>query len=103
MVQSFKSNEFTSLDLGPYANKKCYGHYKPPHFDLSKCGTPIAIHYSGCDRTVSTYDVERLYNELPNKMGLYKSSCKGISHGDFIYSNRARSCVYNSIVKHLKE
>ncbi|KAJ8985387.1 hypothetical protein NQ317_007544 [Molorchus minor] len=97
-AQEVNSGKFRFYDLGLMSNKRTYGSFFPPVYDLSKVTVPVYLIHSRNDWLAGEKDVERLCKGLANCVGKFLVSDFSFNHLDFTYGVGAPSLVYNKVV-----
>lgn len=96
--QSINDGGFRRYDHGLLANKRQYGSFKPPKYDLSKVKAPVFLHYADQDPLAHVKDVTRLFKELGRPVGLFRVSVSKFSHLDFMWGIDAKNLIYDRVI-----
>lgn len=101
--QGIDAKGFRRYDYGTHlANFLHYGSFTPPSYDLSKVTSPVYLHYSTGDPLAEVPDVETLFSELGNPMGMFLVPLEKFSHVDYMYGINAKELVYDEVVNIMK-
>ncbi|XP_061715178.1 lipase 3-like [Cydia pomonella] len=100
--QSIADKTFKRFDHGLMKNRRLYGSYRAPAYDLSKITTPVFLHYSASDPMAHVNDVDRLFRELGRPVGKFRISDRTFSHLDFMWAIDAKSLLYDRIINLLQ-
>jgi len=101
--QLVNSGRFRMYDYGLLKNKKLYGAYKPPSYDLKKVTAPVALHFSSNDWLADPKDVIKLQVGLPHVIKNYLVPQPKFNHLDFIIAIDSRHLVYNDVIESMKQ
>lgn len=96
--QGYNSNKFRRFDHGSFRNKRLYGSFKPPAYNLSAISTPIFLHYSDNDWLSTPADVDKLLRQVPSAVGKFKVPLPRFNHLDFVFGIDAKELIYDRIV-----
>ncbi|XP_015605711.1 lipase 3 isoform X2 [Cephus cinctus] len=102
-AQEITSGKFRQYDYGTEKNKELYNSTNPPEYILSNIDVPIAFYYADNDWLASSVDVDRLYKELPKKLGKYKVDFPKFNHLDFLWGIDAPKLVYERLLSSMKK
>ncbi|XP_053606911.1 lipase 3-like [Plodia interpunctella] len=98
-AQSIAGRQFQRYDHGTLlANRRAYGTWSPPRYNLSKITTPVFLHYSDTDPMAHVRDVDRLFRELGRPIGKFRVSEPKFSHFDFIWAIDGKELLYDRII-----
>ncbi|KAL6437992.1 hypothetical protein ACFW04_004349 [Cataglyphis niger] len=98
-TQLVKSGQFRQYDYGWLHNKRKYGSFSPPIYDLKKIQqVPISLHYSSNDWLANIKDVNKLYTELGNPYGKFRVPHDKFNHLDYMWANDVKSLLYDKIL-----
>ncbi|GBP41027.1 Lipase 3 [Eumeta japonica] len=100
--QGIDGGEFRRFDHGWLRNRRIYGSYTPPRYDLGRITTPVFLHYSDSDPLAEVPDVQRLFRELGRPVGLFRVPQATFSHLDFIWGIDAKELLFNRAVNLIK-
>ncbi|XP_052870767.1 lipase 3-like, partial [Anopheles cruzii] len=100
--QIIATGKFQQFDYGYTGNLNRYKRDPPPDYCLWNVTAPVTLHYGNQDQTVDWRGVEQLARNLPNVATLLKQLYKGFTHRDFYQNPKARTTVYENIVKSIK-
>lgn len=100
--QSLKDKGFRRFDHGLLRNRRVYGSYKPPHYNLGAITTPVFLHYSPQDPLANVNDVDRLFRELGRPVGKFRIPHDSFGHLDFIWGVDAKVLVYDRVINLLR-
>ncbi|XP_028170213.1 lipase 3-like [Ostrinia nubilalis] len=102
-AQGISGKEFRRYDHGTIlANRRAYGSWSPPRYDLSRITTPVFLHYSDTDPLAHVNDVNRLFRELGRPIGKFRIPMATFSHMDFIWGVNAEDLLYSRTVNLIK-
>ncbi|XP_077532056.1 lipase 3-like isoform X2 [Haemaphysalis longicornis] len=93
------SKGFKKFNYGPLRNRRRYGRWQPPNYDLSRVTAPTAIFYSLNDWLSDTKDVRKLVYSLPNVVMTYQVADPQFTHIDFTLSLLASRFVYPTLLR----
>ena len=96
--QLYKSGKFVQFDHGWITNKRIYGSFKPPAYDLRRIKTPVFLHYADNDWLSTPKDVKKLAAELPSAVGIYRVPLAKFNHLDFVFAINATELIYNRLL-----
>ncbi|CAO2814895.1 unnamed protein product [Amaranthus hypochondriacus] len=99
LFQMIRQGTFAKYDYGLLKNKRIYGSYKPPIFDLSLIpeSLPLWMAYGGSDALADVIDVQRTIKELPCKKEVLYLDAYG--HVDFLIGVNAKEDVYGHMIE----
>lgn len=97
--QLVMSKGFKKFNYGPLRNRRRYGQWQPPNYDLSRVTAPTAIFYSLNDWLSDTKDVRKLVYSLPNVVMTYQVADPQFTHIDFTLSLLASRFVYPTLLR----
>ncbi|XP_013190839.2 lipase 1 [Amyelois transitella] len=98
-AQGIAGKQFRRYDHGSIlANRREYGSWSPPRYDLSKITTPVFLHYSDSDPMVHVNDVDTLFRELGRAIGKFRVPEPRFSHFDFIWAVNGRELLYDRVI-----
>ncbi|XP_029680343.1 lipase 3-like [Formica exsecta] len=97
-AQLVKSGQFRQYDYGWLDNKRKYGSFSPPIYDLKKIQVPVSLHYSSNDWLANIKDVNKLYTELGNPYGKLRVPHDKFNHLDYMWANDVKSLLYDKIL-----
>ncbi|KAI8442391.1 hypothetical protein MSG28_005909 [Choristoneura fumiferana] len=100
--QSVKDKEFSRFDHGTLKNRRVYGSYRAPRYNLGAITTPVFLHYSPQDPLANVNDVDRLFRELGRPVGKFRIPHDSFGHLDFIWGVDAKVLVYDRVINLLK-
>lgn len=97
--QSISGNEFLRYNQGnALANLKAYGSSSPLAYDLSKITAPVYLHYDDNDPLAVVADVQRLFEELGNPMGMLRVPLDEFTHIDFMWAIDVKTLLYDKVI-----
>ncbi|XP_034948972.1 uncharacterized protein [Chelonus insularis] len=96
--QLIKSNKFRQYDYGFIENKRKYGRFTPPDYDLSKIKIPVILHYCTNDWLSDVKDVNRLESLLPNVYAKIKVPHSPFGHLDYLWGTHAKPLLYEKVI-----
>lgn len=96
--QLYNSKKFVQFDHGRIGNKRRYGTYKPPAYNLTAIRTPVFLHYGQNDWLSTPKDVKRLANDIPSAIGIYRVPRAKFNHLDFVFGIDATELIYNRLL-----
>lgn len=96
--QLINSKVFRRYDYGMVLNFWHYGALTPPAYNLANVRVPVSVHYSDNDWVAGPTDAVKLYNALPNRMGLHRVKLTQFNHVDFLWGVDACSLVYETVI-----
>lgn len=79
-------------------NRKKYGSWLPPSYDLNKISVPIYFFYSKNDWISSDVDVMKLAKKLQSVRGKFLVSDDDFDHMDYLFGIDANKLVYQKII-----
>lgn len=97
--QLYKSKKFANFDHGWLTNKRIYGTFTPPSYNLSAITTPIFLHYGDNDWLSTPSDVDKLFSEVKSVVGKYRVDMPKFNHLDFIFGIDANKLLYQRAIK----
>ncbi|XP_022116482.2 lipase 3 [Pieris rapae] len=97
--QLYKSGKFSYFDHGWLANRRTYGSFRPPTYNISSIKVPIFLHYADNDWLSTPKDVDRLFKELKSVVGKYRVPLDNFNHLDFVFANDAKKLIYDRIIR----
>ncbi|KAL9244946.1 hypothetical protein vseg_018660 [Gypsophila vaccaria] len=99
LFQMIRKGTFARYDYGLLKNKRVYGSFKPPIFDLGLVpkSLPLWMAYGSKDDLADVRDVQRTIRDLPCKKELLYLDNYG--HVDFLLSVTANEDVYEHMIK----
>ncbi|CAK1549662.1 unnamed protein product [Leptosia nina] len=97
--QLYKSNRFARFDHGWWSNRRNYGSFRPPSYNLSAIRVPIFLHYADNDWLSSPKDVDKLFKEVKSVVGKYRVPLDKFNHLDFVFANDAKTLIYDRIIR----
>lgn len=100
--QSIDDKGFHRFDHGLLKNRRVYGSYRAPRYDLSKLTAPVFLHYSPADHLADVRDVDRLFSELGRPVGKFRVPLETFTHLDFMWGIDAKTLVYDRVINLLK-
>ncbi|KAL5277014.1 LIPA.2 family protein [Megaselia abdita] len=100
-LQEFRSGYFRQFDHFYYRNKKRYGSYSPPNYDLKQLTAPVHFYYGTNDKLASVTDVMKLAGSVPKSAlkGNYKVPHEKFNHLDFIWAIHVKELLYDKVIK----
>lgn len=101
--QLYNSNKFVNFDYGLLANKRKYGTYKPPPYNLKAITAPVFLHYADNDWLSTPKDVDRLLKEMDSAVGKYKVPLPKFNHLDFVFAIDAKKLIYDRVLKIMEQ
>ncbi|XP_063375939.1 lipase 3-like isoform X2 [Cydia fagiglandana] len=101
--QLYKSSKFVQFDHGLLTNKRKYGTFKPPPYDLSNIRTPVFLHYADNDWLSTPNDVDKLLREVKSAVGKYKVPLPKFNHMDFVFATDAKKLIYDRVMKIMEQ
>ena len=103
-LQEYRSGYFRQFDHFYYRNKKRYGSYTPPKYDLSNLKAPMYFYYGTNDKLASVADVMKLAKEVPKTSLIqnYKVPHPKFNHLDFIWAINVKSLLYDKVLDDIK-
>ncbi|XP_063358669.1 lipase 3-like isoform X1 [Cydia amplana] len=101
--QLYKSSKFVQFDHGLLTNKRKYGTFKPPPYDLSNIRTPVFLHYADNDWLSTPNDVDKLLREVKSAVGKYKVPLPKFNHLDFVFAIDAKKLIYDRVMKIMEQ
>ncbi|XP_047987534.1 lipase 3-like [Leguminivora glycinivorella] len=101
--QLYKSSKFVQFDHGLLTNKRKYGTFKPPPYDLSNIRTPVFLHYADNDWLSTPNDVDKLLREVKSAVGKYKVPLPKFNHLDFVFAMDAKKLIYDRVMKIMEQ
>lgn len=96
--QLYKSKRFLHFDHGWITNKRIYGSFKPPAYNLSNIRTPVFLHYSDNDWLSTPPDVDRLSKEIKSVFGKFRVPLAKFNHLDFVFAIDAKELIYDRLL-----
>ncbi|XP_049866872.1 lipase 3-like [Pectinophora gossypiella] len=96
--QLYKSGKFVQFDHGWLGNKRRYGSFKPPPYNLSAIRVPTFLHYADNDWLSTPKDVDKLAKEAPAVIGKYRAPLDKFNHLDFVFAIDAKKLIYDRIM-----
>ncbi|XP_013190840.2 lipase 3 [Amyelois transitella] len=101
--QGITGREFRRYDYGTrLANRRVYGSWSPPRYDLSKITAPVFLHYSDNDPLAHVNDVDRLFRELGRPVGKFRIPLTTFGHLDFIWGKDAKTLLFDRVINLIK-
>ncbi|XP_074029899.1 lipase 3-like [Leptinotarsa decemlineata] len=97
-AQLMNSGKFRQYDYGLFDNKKVYGTFAPPSYDLKKITAPTYLICGKNDWLAEPKDVGRLATEIGNCRGKFLLSDNMFNHLDFLYAMDAPTIVYPKVI-----
>ncbi|XP_023955273.2 lipase 3-like [Bicyclus anynana] len=97
--QLYNSKKFTRFNHGWFVNKRTYGRFTPPAYNLSAITTPIFLHYGDNDWLSTPDDVNYLLREIKSVIGKFRVPHPKFNHLDFIFAIDAKQLIYDRIIK----
>lgn len=97
--QLYKSGKFVQYDYGLIENRRRYGTFKPPAYNLTAIRTPVFLHYAENDWLSTPKDVIKLSRQIPSAVGVYRVPLATFNHLDFVFAINATELIYNRLVK----
>ncbi|XP_063529114.1 lipase 3-like [Cydia strobilella] len=101
--QLYKSSKFVQFDHGLLTNKRKYGTFKPPPYDLSNIRTPVFLHYADNDWLSTPNDVDKLLREVKSAVGKFKVPLPKFNHLDFVFAIDAKKLIYDRVMKIMEQ
>ncbi|XP_047116125.1 lipase 3-like [Schistocerca piceifrons] len=102
-VQNHKADEFRAFDHGPEGNVRFYNQSTPPRFDLRHYdSTPVAVFYADNDYALTVKEVQRFYELLPRRIGMFRVPYDNFTHIDFLIARDQRRLLNDRVVDILK-
>uniref|UniRef100_A0A2A4IVE2 Lipase n=1 Tax=Heliothis virescens TaxID=7102 RepID=A0A2A4IVE2_HELVI len=101
--QLYKSGKFVQFDHGWLTNKRKYGTYKPPAYDLQNIKTPVFLHYADNDWLSTPKDVKKLAQEIPTAIGLFRVPLSKFNHLDFVFAINATELIYDRLLNIMEQ
>ncbi|XP_021937203.1 lipase 1-like isoform X2 [Zootermopsis nevadensis] len=102
-AQEALSGEFRQFDFGEEKNMDLYGQATPPRYNMSLITTPVALFYSDNDKLAPEYNVNKVYNALPNVIGKFRVPLKTFNHLDFMWGKDAKTLVFKDVLTIMKK
>ncbi|XP_011498382.1 PREDICTED: lipase 3-like [Ceratosolen solmsi marchali] len=96
------SGKFRQYDFGPDVNYIYYKNVTPPEYPLERITVPTVLYYGMNDAYTTKEDVEALMAKLPNAE-IREIQHERFSHLDFIFSNFAKSVLYEDSIRMLDQ
>ncbi|KAJ3656556.1 hypothetical protein Zmor_015626 [Zophobas morio] len=102
-LQMWDSGDFRRYDYGTERNLEKYGQEQPPHYNVSRVTTPVAIYYSSNDWAVNIKNMDRVLETVPNVVRNYKVPLDDFNHLDFLYAEHVVDLLYKVVVDDLSK
>lgn len=96
--QLYNSKKFVQFDHGWISNRRIYGSFKPPAYNLSAITTPVFLHYADNDWLATPDDVDKLLKEVKSAMGKYRVPMAKFNHLDFVFAINAKELIYDRML-----
>ncbi|KAJ8687093.1 hypothetical protein QAD02_022887 [Eretmocerus hayati] len=96
--QMMNSERFSRYDHGKKKNSRVYNSTNAPDYDLSKMKIPLGLFWAENDLVTSSKNVQRLYDEVPNKILKYEVDDEKFNHIDFMWAKDANKLVYSHLL-----
>ncbi|XP_063913746.1 lipase 1-like [Zophobas morio] len=103
VFQIADSGDFHRYDFGNQGNLEKYGQEQPPHYDVSRVTTPVAIYYSSNDWAVNINNMDRVLKTVPNVVKSYKVPLEDFNHLDFLYAKHVGDLLFNVLLDDLSK
>ncbi|XP_013200390.1 lipase 3 [Amyelois transitella] len=100
--QLYNSNKFVQFDHGWLSNKRRYGTFKPPAYNLTAITTPVFLHYADNDWLSTPNDVDKLLKEVNSAVGKYRVPLAKFNHLDFVFAINAKELIYDRLLNIMK-
>lgn len=100
--QHITENFFRRFDHGSISNWRIYRSFTPPPYDLKKITAPVFLHYVEDDIFAHVLDVQRLFSELGQPIGMFRVPHATFSHLDFMWGSGAKDLVYDKVINLMK-
>lgn len=91
-------DSFRQYDFGLLENRRRYGQFRPPHYNLANITAPVALHYGLNDWLSAVVDVQVLAGRLPNVVEFREAPHPRFNHFDFVWARNIRDLVYNRVL-----
>lgn len=103
-LQEYRSGYFRRFDHFLVRNKKIYGSYSPPNYDLKKLVAPLYFYYGVNDKLAAVSDVMKLAGSVPKSTlkGNYKVPFENFNHLDFIWATHVKELLYDKVLRDIK-
>ncbi|CAH0700808.1 unnamed protein product [Spodoptera exigua] len=96
--QLYKSDKFVQFDHGWLTNKRIYGTFKPPAYNLGVIKTPVFLHYADNDWLSTPKDVKKLAAKIPSVVGTFRVPLGKFNHLDFVFAINATELIYSRVL-----
>lgn len=97
--QLYNSKKFTNFNHGWLTNKRTYGRFTPPPYNLSAITAPVFLHYGDNDWLSTPEDVNYLWREIKSVIGKFRVPHPKFNHLDFIFAIDAKTLIYDRMIK----
>lgn len=103
-LQEYRSGYFRRFDHFLIRNKKYYGSYSPPSYDLKNLTAPMYFYYGTGDKLSAVTDVMKLAGLVPKKAlkQNYKIPFEQFNHLDFIWGIHVKELLYDKLLQDVK-
>lgn len=103
-LQEYRTGYFRQFDHFYYRNKKYYGSYIPPKYDLKQLEAPLYFYYGTNDKLAAVVDVMKLASLIPKSTlkETYKIPHKSFNHLDFIWGIHVKEMLYDKVLQDIK-
>lgn len=96
--QLYKSNKFVQFDHGWLTNKRIYGTFKPPAYNLEAIKSPVFLHYADNDWLSTPKDVKKLAAKITSVVGTFRVPLAKFNHLDFVFAINATELIYDRVL-----
>ncbi|KAL9651138.1 hypothetical protein ABK040_002855 [Willaertia magna] len=102
-AQMVRKNNFQMLDRGLIGNRRQYGQFSTPQYNLKNLNVDVALYHGGLDVLGDVEDFKQAFKQIPKSRVKTVLFYPDYGHFDFMWGIHAHKDVYPDILLRIKE